>query len=398
MFRLIFSIYLLLYFRYAEGDTLAYIQSRIAGHGVEPHPWLSAIIITLALIAIAQMAEKLLRCKGYEGKSAYAVTAWASAMLTSYYFVSSLYLIILTIAGILVTATTIALGRLVQNKCLIGKSLVCAREGKNCTEEGPKDAHITEEENPPSFWRKCYPRLLQLLLLFLFLGIGSGVTDLQHYELRTAQALRTGSYNNAYHTGDKSYATSQRLFAMRCYLMARTQEKGLGEKAFEQMVPAGGASCLLLPNDAEQRLLFPADSLYRLLGSMPYKGESALKYFQRCAWLSSFNGKPNRAAVDYYLTALLLERNLTQFAREVMRHYPHEVEQGTLPTYFAQAMMLYKRICEQPIADYHDSSIEANYSDYQDMGDTIANATIRNNMLRYSYGETYWWWYTYGSH
>ncbi len=373
MFRLIFSIYLLLYFRYAEGDTLAYMQSRLAGHWVEPRPWLSAIVITLALIAIAQLAEKLLRCKGYEGKSAYAVTAWAAAMIISYYFVSTLYLTLLTIAGIVVTAATIALGLLGKNK-------------------------TTQKDSTPSFWRKCYPRLLQLLLLFLFLGIGSGVTDLKHYELRTAQALQTGKYKRAYHTGDKSYATSPRLFAMRCYLMARTQKKGLGEKAFEQMVPTGGSKCLLLPNDAEQQLLFPADSLYQLLESMPHKGETALKYFQRCAWLSSFNGKPNRAAIDYYLTALLLERNLPQFAQETMRYYPHEVAQGTLPTYFAQAMVLYKRICERPIADYHDSSIEANYTDYQDMGDTIANTTIRNNTLRYSYGETYWWWYTYGSH
>lgn len=397
MFQLLFSIYLLLYFRYTEGDVLAYLLSRIMDESIEPRPWLTAIVLTLAFVAVAQLAEKLIRCNGYEGKSAYAVAAWAAAMLTSWHFVSPRYHILLTFAGFVVTILTIAIGRWKDGnhekttKIPVQSTEKIAHGTKYITRH-------TESANTPSFWRKCYPRLLQLLLLFLFLGIGSGTTDLQHYELRTAQALQTGHYKRAYHTGDKSYVTSPRLFAMRCYLMARSQKKGLGEKAFEQMVPPGGSKCLLLPTDHEQQLLFPADSLYHLLGSMPHKGESALKYFQRCAWISSFNGKPNRAAIDYYLTALLLERNLPQFANEVVRYYPRETAQNSLPTYFAQAMVLYKRICECPIVDYHDSSIEANYTDYQDMGDTIANTTIRRNTLRYSYGETYWWWYQYGSH
>ena len=30
------------------------------------------------------------------------------------------------------------------------------------------------------------------------------------------------------------------------------------------------------------------------------------------------------------------------------------------------------------------------------MGDTLRQLTPRRNLLRRSYGETYWWWYDYG--
>lgn len=67
---------------------------------------------------------------------------------------------------------------------------------------------------------------VQMLLLCLYVGVGNGVTDLQHYELRTAQALQSKHPKRAYKVGDKSYATSHRLFAMRCYLMATTHKRG----------------------------------------------------------------------------------------------------------------------------------------------------------------------------
>ena len=239
---------------------------------------------------------------------------------------------------------------------------------------------------------------VQMLLLCLYVGVGNGVTDLQHYELRTAQALQSKHPKRAYKVGDKSYATSHRLFAMRCYLMATTHKKGLGDEVFSQMVPAGGAaSLLLLPTDNYQQLLLPASKLEGLLGSRRHANEGALAYLHRCAWLSAFKGDgKHTAAADYYLCALLLERKLDLFAKEIVNYYPTEVAQSKLPRYFAQALILYQRTRTQPNVFYTDSNIEANYRDYTDMADSIPDRTVRTNMLRYSYGETYWWWYSYG--
>lgn len=92
----------------------------------------------------------------------------------------------------------------------------------------------TDKFSQRSFSQKTYVALLQLILLCLFVGVGNGVTDLTHYELRTAQALQSDHPKGAYKVGEKSYTTSPRLFAMRCYLMATTHKHGLGNKVFEQ--------------------------------------------------------------------------------------------------------------------------------------------------------------------
>lgn len=47
----------------------------------------------------------------------------------------------------------------------------------------------TDKFSQRSFSQNTYVALLQLILLCLFVGVGNGVTDLTHYELRTAQAL-----------------------------------------------------------------------------------------------------------------------------------------------------------------------------------------------------------------
>lgn len=364
MFRYAFGLFLLLFFRYAQYDVLAYMQSSVVGHYQAPWPWTVALVLTLLFVLVGHGIEVVLKKHTKHYRLPYVGLGWLAAAVTSAPFVSIYYQIGLLIVALVVAGVMI------------------------CTDKLPQRA----------FSQKTYVALLQLILLFLLIGVGNGVTDLTHYELRTAQALQSNNPKQAYKVGEKAYAVSPRLFAMRSYLMATTQKRGLGNKVFEQMVPqGGGAACLLLPNDDQQRLLFPLSNQEQLLGSVRHAGETPLQYFKRCAWLAAFKGhKSNNVAVDYYLSALLLERKLDLFAQEVTRFYPREVEQGKLPTYFAQALVLYQRSRTQPVVRYRDSGVEANFEDFSDMGDSIPNRTIRSNMLRNSYGETYWWWFAYG--
>ena len=367
MFRFVFAVYLLLYFRFAQGDVLSYLQSVVCGHYVAPMPWFSSIAMTFILLIVEWGCERLLRNKPSLVRLPYVLMAWLATSITSLTFVSITYQVMLLVIA-----------------CVVGILVVLIN----------KKACSTHQKN---FWQYFYPASMQMLLLCFYVGVGNGVTDLEHYELQTAQALQSTHPKRGYKVGDKSFATSHRLFAMRCYLLATTHKKGLGDKVFEQMVPAhGNAECLLLPTDAKQQLLFPAAAQAHLLGSARRLNEPALHYLQRCAWLSAFkSGEKPSAAIDYYLTALLLDRKLETFAREVVRYYPRETQKGKLPTYFAQALVLYQHSCLQPVTSYSDNSIEANYQDYGEMGDRISNPLVRNNMLRNSYGETYWWWYTY---
>ena len=369
--RLLFTIYLLLYFRFAQYDVSGYWLSLVAGHFVEPWPWTMALVATGVLLLVLCLTEKLLAHWHKPVIVAYAIVAWLATAGVGMAFTTVWHQLLLA-AGGLVLAWLL----MITDKRLRHRSRI----------------------TPQTFGVNFQFFAVQMLLLCLYVGVGNGVTDLQHYELRTAQALQSKHPKRAYKVGDKSYATSHRLFAMRCYLMATTQKKGLGNEAFSQMVPDGGAaSLLLLPTDNYQQLLLPASKLEELLGSRRHANEGALAYLHRCAWLSAFKGDgKHTAAADYYLCALLLERKLDLFAREIVNYYPTEVAQSKLPRYFAQALILYQRTRTQPNVFYTDSNIEANYRDYTDMADSIPDRTVRTNMLRYSYGETYWWWYSYG--
>lgn len=365
-----FGLFLLLYLRYAQADVLAYQWSLLLGRSVEPAPWLVAIGLTLFASLLA-FGLKHLIVKHHGNKStAYALVAGVVALLTS--------IPLATITHQLVVALITLVMAVVFE--------VFIRRFKK-----------THPVIPSNIWAKNMPRAVEMLFVLLLLGLGNGVTDLQHYELQTAQALQSCKPKKAFKVGEKSYATSHRLFSMRCYLLATEHKKGLGDRIFEQMVPPGGAANLLLPTDNKQNLLFPSSNLYHLLGSTPQPKESALDYFKRCALHSDYHQTKHRnVAADYYLCALLLERRLPEFAVEVEKYYPQQLAQGKLPTYFAQALLLYTHTTPHTPFDYVDNNTEANYRDYMDMSQKTTDSKERASKLRESYGETYWWWFAYG--
>lgn len=368
MLKYVFLLFTLLFLGITESDVICYLQCYAVSHTLPSYPWLSAIVLTFITGGVIYIGEKIADNIRQDRFMVYAFCAWALTALTSIGFVSVVYQIVLVIVAIFMTLAVLFVKKKIQRS------------------------------SASKQWKNSQAFFLQAFALFLYMGIGNGVTDVQHYELRTAQALMSNHLHRGYKVGEKSYATSQRLFAMRCYLLAKDEEEGgLGEHIFEQVVPQCGAASLFFPEDEKQKLLFPADSLEHLLGSKRLPQEAPIAYLRRCAWQAYLKGN-NRTPIDYYLCGLLLDRNLNAFASEVKRFYPKEVATSKLPTYFAQALLLYRRTNTQPQVFYTDSSIEANMQDYMDMGDTIANKTVRSNLLRRSYGTTYWWWYAYGTH
>ena len=223
MQRLLFTIYLLLYFRFAQYDVSGYWLSLAAGHFVEPWPWTMALVATGVLLLVLCLAEKLLAHWHKPVIVAYAIVAWLATAGVGMAFTTVWHQLLLAAEGLV-----LAWLLMITDKRLRHRSRI----------------------TPQTFGVNFQFFAVQMLLLCLYVGVGNGVTDLQHYELRTAQALQSKHPKRAYKVGDKSYATSHRLFAMRCYLMATTHKKGLGDEVFSQMVPAGdAASLLLLPTD-----------------------------------------------------------------------------------------------------------------------------------------------------
>lgn len=362
--RILFAVFLYLYFAVAQGDSLAYVCSMVAGRPVDGEPWLLALGVSAVWLCVCRMVEKLGCRFGLPSFAAHVFIAWGAAALVSIPVFSWAWQ-----AGLVASALVLAL-----------------LEG------------LWKRRRRPSEWRsgrkKYFSDGLCLLALFLYLGLGASCSDVDHYEMRTAAHLRKHQEEKACEVGKKELATSPRLFALRAMAMAG-DSKGLGERLFSQpCFPGLCSKSLIPPDDERERLLFPRDSLYAMLGDSLCRGEEPLEYLRRCA---RSLGERKSLAADYYLCGLLLDRRLDEFARELKCFYADDLKDGrSLPLYYSQAMVMYARLRSRPLWVYRAADVEENYRDFRRMGKAISNKVARCNLLRSSYGQTYWWFYFYG--
>lgn len=373
--RIYFGLYLLLFFGMAQEDTLQVLECQTLGRQMPHTPWLVAIVLTAICLCLVRMLHRAFSklCHAQTAIPAYFATAWLATMLVCVPFASCFHFATLTIAAIALCAACLYLHH---------------RWGLS--------------EKNVGAWHKAMLHIVVLLLLSTYIGIGAAATDTDHYEMKTSRLLLEGKFKKVKHIGENSLETTPRLIAMRTYAMA-TAPGRLGERFFDQpLTPSTNATTLLLPQDDRQAILFPVDSLCRKLraprpsAEEQSKAEKAVDYFRFAA--ENAGSHPSIAA-DYYLCALLANRQIDLFAREIQHYYPQQVrKQKHLPKYYAQALVMYTHMRTRPTVVFSDAAVEANYNDYSEMRDTLRRADIRNNMLRRSYGETYWWYYQEGLH
>ena len=234
MFIFVFLVFLFLHFAFAQYDAVAYAAACLMRHPVSLPPLWTSLLLTVLSFGLISGIRKLLSPRRLGLTAACVATGWLAAAGLSLPFASALWQ-----AGLLIVAVGMVLADRQYNLRLLRLW-------------GPER----------TLWQKFMPRAIELLVLCLYVGAGTAVSDVEHFELRTAQALRSDHPEEAYHIGEVDLAASPRLFAMRCYLLATHHPKGLGDKLLQQPVPAGGSDNLLLPDDERQRLLLPTDSLF----------------------------------------------------------------------------------------------------------------------------------------
>ena len=100
MKRLLFTIYLLLYFRFAQYDVSGYWLSLAAGHFVEPWPWTMALVATGALLLVLCLTEKLLAHWHKPVIVAYAIVAWLATAGVGMAFTTVWHQLLLAAGGL----------------------------------------------------------------------------------------------------------------------------------------------------------------------------------------------------------------------------------------------------------------------------------------------------------
>ena len=206
-----------------------------------------------------------------------------------------------------------------------------------------------------------------------------------HHELKVEEALRKQDYEMAREVGVKSMDPSRNLTALRAYAMSR--EGTMGEYLF-QYPQLYGAAGLLMGISDDKALRLNADSLYVYLGARPALGEPAMNFFSRICEEES----GNYTTMDYYLSALLLERKLEKFVQSFDELY---TVRDSVPRYYQQALFLYDKMHPSNKPKVADEAMEEQWKTYEEEKNSLAGTIGEGNRMRRKFGDTYWWYYQY---
>lgn len=227
---------------------------------------------------------------------------------------------------------------------------------------------------------------LLTLLILCFMTIGIGNTNIHfHHELQMEEALRNRDYAEARRIAEKTMDPSRNLTALRAYAMSR--EGTMGEYLF-RYPQLYGAAGLLIESSNEKALRLNADSLYVYLGARPTVGESAMAFFDRICQEES----GNYTTLDYYLSALLLEKKLNKFVSAFDKLY---IVQGEIPLYYKEALYLYEKMHPDASEKIVDEEMDQRWHTYQERKKELEGTKGEGNWMRREFGDTYWWYYQY---
>ena len=361
---LLFSVFSITYLSVFQKDVMEALHYSLAQGKTVYAPWISAIIITVVLLVLRLLINGLVNLRGpFKGLS---------------YFPSCLLLGVLTDVGHdvyhgggiadvwawmlpLVLVLYVAIGWLL------------ARAARLWLNPELSDGFVVNSN-------------LLTLLLLCFMTIGIGNDDIHfHHELQVEEALRKQDYVRALQVGEKTMDPSRNLTALRAYAMSRQGTMGEDLFRYPQLYGAAG---LLMGTSNEKALRLNADSLSVYLGAKPTMGEPALDFFRRICHEES----GNYTTLDYYLSALLLEKKLDEFVKEFDALYS---VRDSIPIYYNQALYLHAKMYGTSTGETTNEALEALWEKYRAKQEELSGQRGEANYMRREFGDTYWWYYQY---
>lgn len=241
---------------------------------------------------------------------------------------------------------------------------------------------LNTEGSPITLMNSNLGILLVLVLMTVLIGNSNRTF---HRELELEKYLRTRQYEKALKVGERSPEASRTLTVLRSITLSRTGK--MGEKLFEypQYYKTDG---LFFANDSLSVLRYTNDSIYYLLGVRPYYGEDRMVFLRNIC----YKGTGKSTALDYYLSALLLEKQLDTFAKAVTDFC--EVDED-FARYYREAILMYRNQHTDYAVQITDSTMIQRYEDYKLRRKETASNPDENNLMRKEFGDTYWWYFDY---
>lgn len=235
------------------------------------------------------------------------------------------------------------------------------------------------------FSRISWQNLLVMVVMALVVCALGNSDRTFHFRMRMEESMGKGNFAEATKVGVKEAATDSSLTMLRVW--ALSENHMLGDRLFSY--PLVGGSDAMLPNGTSVKLMMADErKLYAHLGVVFIQKMRPRVYLETLHKVH----RATAAAHDWLLCAYLLDRDLNQFVRNLAKYYPINEQ---LPKHYKEALIIYNHTTSHPLISYHNNVKEADYDDFQDLGDKYGNKRERYTVLRDKYGDTYWFYYHY---
>lgn len=227
---------------------------------------------------------------------------------------------------------------------------------------------------------------LAILFLLCLMTVCIGNSNINfHHELAVEKAIHEKDYVAALRVGRKSLEASRTLTVLRAFALSQSGE--MGERLFE-FPQYYGSKGLLFDPSSQEVLRIEVENLYHYLGAKPDPSESAMEYLARIC----HDEVGNHTALDYYLSGLLLDKELERFAKAAEVCF---FEQDTLPRYYREALVLHRQSHSDYALQVRDSLMLERFGKFTVRQKEFVSPIEEKNQMRREFGDTYWWYYYY---
>ena len=241
------------------------------------------------------------------------------------------------------------------------------------------------------FSRAMWINMLTMALLIIIVVALSNSNAVFHYRMRAEARLLSGDYEGALQMGAKSLESDADLQMIRMYALSRTGE--LGERLFAY--PVSSHSEAMLPVEGKSKfVMYPSDSLYKFLGARP-KGEmTTARYLEL---MQRRDSTVDHRIADYELCGLLIDKRIDDFVCQLRRYYSEgdTLDIDRLPRHYREAMTLYTHLRSHPVVIYHNSVMDEDWKNLQELEAQYPDLTERKGRVEEQYHDTYWYYYEY---
>jgi len=241
------------------------------------------------------------------------------------------------------------------------------------------------------FSRAMWINMLTMALLIIIVVALSNSNAVFHYRMRAEARLFSGDYEGALQMGAKSLESDADLQMIRMYALSRTGE--LGERLFAY--PVSSHSEAMLPVEGKSKfVMYPSDSLYKFLGARP-KGEmTTARYLEL---MQRRDSTVDHRIADYELCGLLIDKRIDDFVCQLRRYYSEgdTLDIDRLPRHYREAMTLYTHLRSRPVVVYHNSVMDEDWKNLQELEAQYPDLTERKGRVEEQYHDTYWYYYEY---